>query len=142
MIGLEQEVRIGGNRVGHVDHRSRPDQPGQRNRVDRETGAAGRPVGRRVEMRPGVLAGMDVVPPPQRPGVIEVADLFQAEMNRVGERWRQPEHRSVRGERRRQIDHLQRARGDLVQQLRQHRHLSIRLPRVVRISEPHLVQRF
>ena len=45
MIGLEQEVRIGGNRVGHVDHRSRPDQPGQRNRVDRETGAAGAPSG-------------------------------------------------------------------------------------------------
>ena len=104
-----------------VDHARRTDELAHRNRVARVVRqiAARDPVDRRVEVRAGVLAEAQRVPVPRRPPLVVARDDVDRDAGRRPEHRRQADDRRLGPERLRQIDDLQPARGQIVDELRQ-----------------------
>jgi hypothetical protein len=119
VLDLQQEVRVGGARLREVEHGGGRHERGRRDLRDVLAVLAGHPVDRRVEVGAGVLAGGDVVPVPGRAALVIAAELGQRERRRVGERLGQPQDGGGRVQRRGQVDDLDAAGAQRVEQGRQ-----------------------
>ena len=108
----QKEVRIGLRLAAAIDDAGRRDEMLNRKRIDgivRHV-AAGNPVNRRIEMRPGMLAEAHIVPVPGRPAFVVARDFLHAERTRLTHLRRQYDRRKVRRQRLRQIDDSHAAR--------------------------------
>ena len=112
VVEREQVVGVLGGLGGLVDHHGRADQPGGRDARHVLAVAAGDPVDRRVEVRADVLADLQHVPRPGRPGVVVAAERPPAEPGRVGERLREEQHRRALAQRLGEVDDAHVARGE------------------------------
>ena len=109
MLRHQQEVLVLRHLRRHVNHARRSHEPAHWDRVAPVVGQvlAANPVHRRVEVRAGVLAHPDRVPIPSRPGAVVARDGLDRDARRRREHRRQPNHRSVRAERLREVHHLE-----------------------------------
>jgi hypothetical protein len=76
-------------------------------------------VDRGVEVGADVLADVQDVPRPRRPGVVVAAQRLAAQARRVGERLGQDQHRRALAERLGEVDERDRARGERPDEVRQ-----------------------
>jgi hypothetical protein len=108
-VDRQQVVRVGSRLGAPVDHDGRPDQPGRRALRNVLLVATGDPVVRGVEVRSDVLATLEPVPVPGRAALVVAADLVHLPARGVGERRRKLDDRRGFGERLGEVDDLDRA---------------------------------
>src|ERR687895_2643304 len=119
VVHLEEVVGVRAGLSRPVDHDRRPDQVPGRNLVHVVLVLARDPVDRRVEVRADVLAALEPVPVPGRSPLVVPTELVQSEPGRVRERRRQLDDRGLLGQRLREVNHLDGARPERVDQRRQ-----------------------
>ena len=122
VLDLEQEVGVGGRCRGEIEHHRRRDQPTGRDRRHIVEVLPRDPVLRRVEVRAGVLAAAEVVPVPGRSALVVATDLLQREAGGLAELGRQLDDRRVRRQRRSQVDDVDGAAGEAVDQCGERAH--------------------
>src|ERR1035438_7126857 len=122
VLDFEQEVGIGGRLGAEIEDHGRRDELTHRHLRHVRAVLAGHPVHRRVEMRPGVLPGADVVPVPGRAAVAIPADFGQRKGHGITERLRQLEHRRRFRQWRGEVDDLHAGIADGLGQGLKHGH--------------------